>query len=127
MPIYEYRCNGCGRRPSLYFQTFSAAAAATPTCPHCASTDLSRLISRVATLRSEESRLESLADPSNFEGLDENDPRSVARWARKMGQELGEDMGPEFDEMVERMEAGEMPEDESFSTEEGGFDSSREE
>ena len=28
-----------------------------------------------------------------------------------MGGELGEDLGPEFSEMVERMEAGESPED----------------
>ena len=35
----------------------------------------------------------------------------MARWARKMGQELGEDMGDEFNEMVDQMEAGEMPDD----------------
>ncbi len=119
MPIYEYRCNRCGRGSTFYYQTFSAAMAATPACPHCSSTDLSRLVSRVATLRSEESRLESLADPANFAGLDENDPRSVAQWARKMGEELGEDLGPEFDEMVERMEAGEMPDGESSEPLEG--------
>jgi hypothetical protein len=62
-------------------------------------------------LRSEESRLESLADPAAFGDVDESDPRSVARWARRMGGELGEDLGGDFDEMVERMEAGEMPEE----------------
>jgi len=46
-----------------------------------------------------------------FAGLDENDPRSMARWARKMAETTGEDMGDEFNEMVERMEAGEMPEE----------------
>jgi len=65
----------------------------------------------VAILKSEESKLESLADPSSLAGLDENDPRSLARWMRKMGREMGEDLGPEFDEMVDRMEAGESPED----------------
>ncbi len=55
--------------------------------------------------------MDDLADPSKFGDVDENDPKSVARWARKMGSELGEDLGPEFDEMVERMEAGEMPDD----------------
>ena len=43
--------------------------------------------------------------------LDENDPRSMARWARKMGDSLGEDMGDDFNEMIDRMEAGEMPDD----------------
>lgn len=62
-------------------------------------------------MRSEESRLESLADPSSLAGLDENDPRSLARWMRKMSRETGEDLGPEFDEMVDRMEAGESPEE----------------
>jgi putative FmdB family regulatory protein len=111
MPIYEYRCATCGRRSQHLFLTFSAAAAATPTCPHCGGTELRRLISRFATLKSEEARLEELADPSSLGDIDENDPRSVARWARKLGEQMGEDLPPEFDEMVERMEHGEMPDD----------------
>jgi len=70
-------------------------------------------------MKSEESRLEDLADPSNLGDLDENDPKSIARWARKMGQEMGEDLGPEYEEMIDRMEAGEMPDDEEM----GGGDS----
>jgi len=65
----------------------------------------------VAVLRSEESRLESLADPSNLAGLDENDPRSLARWMRKMSNEMGEDLGDEFNEVVDRLEAGQSPEE----------------
>ena len=111
MPIYDYRCADCNRRVSLYYQTFSAAASAVPTCTHCGSQSVSRLVSRVAVLKSEESRLEDMADPSSLGDLDENDPRSVARWARKMGSQLGEDLGEEFNEVVEQMEAGEMPDD----------------
>jgi hypothetical protein len=70
-----------------------------------------RLVSRVAVVRSEDSRLESLADPSNFAGLDEEDPRSLGRFMRKMSQEMGEDLGPEFDEVVDRLESGQSPED----------------
>ena len=62
-------------------------------------------------MKSEESRLEELADPSSLGDLDENDPKSVARWARKMGEQMGEDLGPEYDEMVDRLEAGEMPDE----------------
>lgn len=80
-------------------------------CPMCGNRDLERLISRVAVVRSEESHLEDLTSGAALADLDENDPRSVARWARRMGGEMGEDLGPEFDEMVERMEAGEMPEE----------------
>lgn len=61
-------------------------------------------------MKSEESRLEAMADPANFGDVDEQDPRSVARWARRMGKDVGEDLGPEFDEMVDRMEAGEVDE-----------------
>ena len=72
-------------------------------------------------LKSEESRLEDLSDPSSFGDIDENDPRSMARWARKMGSELGEDMGDDFKEMVDQMEAGQMPEDFGGEGDGGGF------
>ena len=122
MPIYDYRCSSCRRRASLYYQTFSSAAAAEPVCPHCGSKELQRLVSRVAVLKSEESRLDDLSDPSSFGDLDENDPRSMARWARRMGEELGEDLGDEFNEMVDQMEAGEMPDDEGAGGGGGGGD-----
>jgi len=108
MPLYEYRCKSCQRRVTL-LRSFSDTSA--PRCPECEGEDLTRLVSRVAVLRSEESRLESLADPSSLAGLDESDPRSIARWMRTMSQDMGEDMGPEFDEMVDRLEAGESPEE----------------
>ncbi len=109
MPIYEYRCGNCKRRVSIFFRSFSAVGEAH--CPNCDSTNLTRLVSKVAALKSEESRLESLSDPSNFGDVDENDPKSMARFMRKMGNEMGEDMGPEFGEMVDRLEAGEHPEE----------------
>jgi len=64
----------------------------------------------VRVLRSEDSRIESLADPSSLGDLDENDPRSGGKFMRRMSREMGEDMGPEFDEMVGRLESGEDPE-----------------
>jgi putative FmdB family regulatory protein len=122
MPLYEYRCNDCRRRITL-LRSFSDTS--TPCCPRCQGEDLTRLISKVTVIRSEESRLESLADPSSLGDLDENDPRSIARWMRKMSAETGEDMGPEFDEMVDRLEAGESPEELEQSMgvlEDQGFD-----
>lgn len=111
MPIYEYRCNDCGRRVTLFWRSFSEIGETPPRCSFCDGEDLTRLVSRVAVVRSEESRLENLADPSSLAGLDENDPKSMARWMRKMSQEMGEDLGPEFDEVVDRMEAGQSPEE----------------
>ena len=111
MPIYEYQCHQCQRRVSLLWRTMYAAATGQPVCPRCGSTHLSRLISKVALLRSEESRLDNLAYPSSMGDLDENDPKSLARWMRKMSGEMGEDLGDEFREVVNRLEAGEDPEE----------------
>lgn len=110
VPIYEYTCLDCKRRVSLLWRSFADAESRQAVCPRCGGTNLTRLISRVSVVRSEESRLDSLADPSNLSGLDENDPKSLARFMRKMANETGEDLGPEFTEVVERLEAGEDPE-----------------
>jgi hypothetical protein len=69
---------------------------------------MTRLISRVARIRSEESRLESLADPSKLGGLDENDPASMARWMKRMGKEMGEDLGEDVDSMIDQAMEEEM-------------------
>jgi len=111
MPIYEYHCNKCKKRVSVL--TLRISEEVHPECDRCGSKDLSRLMSRFATVKSEEARLEAMADPSSFSGLDENDPKSMARWMRKMGKEMGEEFsGAEFDQMVDEMEAGKMPDDE---------------
>jgi putative FmdB family regulatory protein len=106
MPIYEYRCQSCGRKFG-HLQGVIAEMG-DPVCPRCHGTDLKKLISRVARLRSEDEILDHLADPVNFGDVDENDPRSIAKWAKKMGRAMGEDLGEDFDEMVEEMaESGE--------------------
>jgi len=110
MPTYEYRCLDCRKRVSI-FQTYEAYGKEAVHCPNCGSVNLSRLISRVRVLRSEESRLDSMTDPTAWDGFDEEDPRAMARMMRKMGDELGEEMPAEFDEVVDRLEAGESPEE----------------
>src|SRR5437867_9547021 len=105
MPIYEYRCTSCKRKVTVL--TLRVSETVDPRCDHCGSRDLTRLMSRFAMVRSEDSRLDDLADPSSLDGLDENDPKSMARWMRKMGKELGEDAGEDFDQMVDELEAGE--------------------
>ena len=110
MPMYDYRCGACGKRVSIY-QTYDAYGVETVHCPACGSEDLSRILQRVRFARSEGSRLENLGDPSAWGDVDENDPRSMARMMRQMGSELGEEMPPEFNEVVDRLEAGESPED----------------
>ncbi|WP_447977613.1 FmdB family zinc ribbon protein [Candidatus Nitrospira bockiana] len=107
MPIYEYRCTECRKRSSIL--VLSLASQPAPTCQHCGSAKVQRLMSRFAAPKSEEARLESLADPSHFGDLDENDPQSMARFMKKMGKELGEDLGEDFDEALGEAQ-GEMAE-----------------
>jgi putative FmdB family regulatory protein len=99
MPIYEYECGDCRRRVSLLVQRPSTAPP--PTCPRCHGSALTRIMSRFVTVKSEEARLDALADSSSFGDLDENDPASVARFMKKMGKEFGDDMGEDFDSAVD--------------------------
>src|SRR5919112_2365591 len=99
MPIYEYRCRKCGKRTSRLVLSISAPPE--QSCSHCHSPELDRLMSRFASPKSEEARLESLTDPSHLSGLDENNPQSMARFMKKMGQEMGEDLGDEMDAAME--------------------------
>lgn len=105
MPIYEYRCSDCGRRVQLFFRSFSAVSEAA--CPHCGSSNLGRLPSRVARVRSESDSLDFFSDPTNLDRVDYNDPRSVAQWARQMGEATGADLGPDYDEIIAELEHGE--------------------
>jgi putative FmdB family regulatory protein len=99
MPIYEYCCNACRRKMS--FLVLSPGSFQ-PSCKFCKSKDVEQLFSRFASPKSEESRLEALADPASLSGLDENDPASVARWMKKMGKEMGEDFaGEDIDQLAE--------------------------
>ncbi len=99
MPIYEFLCQDCGKISS--FLVLNIRTPFSPECKKCQGKRMTRLISRVARIRSEESRLESLADPSKFSDLDERDPASMARWMKKMGKELGEELGEDFDALVD--------------------------
>jgi len=112
MPTYDYICLDCRKRFDV-FLTYSEYGARPVACSHCGSENTRRRMTRVRIARSEESRLESMddfADPSALEGL-EDDPQALGRMMRKMGRELGEDLPPEFDEVVDRLEKGQSPEE----------------
>jgi putative FmdB family regulatory protein len=105
MPIYEYRCRKCRKRFSVLTLRISERAVAE--CPQCGSRAADRLLSRFAMPKSEAARLDSLADPSGLGDLDADDPKSVGRWMRKMGREMGDDVGGEdLDEMIDEVESG---------------------
>jgi len=98
MPIYEYRCRDCGR-------TFSHLVLKRddfrPYCKYCGSNSVTKLVSRIHVRLSEGTRLEKLADSAIMGGLDENDPKGMARWVKKMGGLVGDDMGEDFDQVVD--------------------------
>lgn len=105
MPVYEYRCTQCRRKMSVFFR--SAAVATAPRCERCGSDRVQRLFSTFALHRSEAESFDDIPDDADLDTMADSDPKTFARMMRKMGQEAGEDMGPEFDEMVGRLEAGE--------------------
>ena len=109
MPIYQYRCLNCKKRFEV-FLSYKEYGVKNILCPHCTSDQVQRRISRIRIAKSEESRLDNLTDTTNLDGL-ENDPRALGRMMRKMSNEMGEDVGPEFDEVVDRLESGQSPED----------------
>jgi putative FmdB family regulatory protein len=102
MPIYEYRCKECGKISE--FLQIRMDETFVPQCKRCKGKKMSRVLSKVRVVRSEESRMESLADPSKWGDLDENDPKSMARLMKRMGKELGEDVGDVDQMMDEAME-----------------------
>ena len=55
--------------------------------------------------------MDSMTDEfSGLEGL-EDDPKAMGQMMRKMGKEMGEDLPAEFDEVVDRLESGQSPDD----------------
>lgn len=109
MPTYQYICKNCRKRFEI-FMSYEEYGSNPVHCPHCQSERVQRRIGRIRFARSEDSRLEDLADPDKLAGL-EDDPKALGRMMRQMSSEMGEELGPEFDEVVDRLEAGQSPEE----------------
>ena len=110
MPTYDFICNACNQRFDV-FMSFTEYGKKPVACPHCNSKNARRRMTKVRIAKSDDSRADSIADDfSGFEGM-ENDPKAMGRMMRKMGKEVGEDLPPEFDEVVGRLESGQSPEE----------------
>ena len=105
MPVYEYACNACRAKVSVFVRSINSEVNAA--CDRCGSTDMRRLISKVAILRTP-ANPNDINKQALFDGVDYSDPRSIAQWARNLHGQLGNEMGEEMSEAVERMERGEM-------------------
>jgi len=105
MPVYEYRCNDCRRRVSLYIRGLSERLE--PVCTNCGGKNLTRLFSTFARLKTDKDVYENiLSDSDLVKGMMANDPRALVEWSRRMEGTEGE-KSPEYEEMMERMERGE--------------------
>jgi len=109
MPTYDFICLNCNERFDV-FLTFDEYGKRAVRCDHCGSDKVRRRMTKVRIAKSEESRLESMMDPSALEGI-EDDPRAMGQMMRKMGKEMGEELPPGFDDVVDRLEAGQSPEE----------------
>jgi putative FmdB family regulatory protein len=108
MPLYEYSCRACSKQFTFLAGVISDNSDAA--CPRCGSQDLAKLISRVARGRSDDERMEAMAERMETKDLD--DPGSLRQFAREMGRELsaetGEDMSDEMEAMIEAEASGDM-------------------
>lgn len=68
MPIYEYRCEECGKRSSTLLASYSSPD---PVCPHCGKAALRRLVSTFATVSSSESDFGGEGEDEHEHGHDE--------------------------------------------------------
>lgn len=110
MPTYDFRCKACAARFALTYPSLTAYTNATEhPCPRCGSTETVRRIGRVAIAKGEDAHLDTYADDAFLSGIDENDPKAMGSLMKKMSRDMGEDLGDEFNEVVDRLEKGESP------------------
>jgi putative FmdB family regulatory protein len=107
MPEYDFFCAEC-RRKFTQFIRYEDYGKGKIHCPLCNQSKTRRLINRVRFARSEESRMENLSEFSGMGDLAEmeKDPQALGKMMRRMSSEIGEEMGPEFNEVVDRLEKG---------------------
>lgn len=108
MPIYEFRCNSCRYKVDIFVRSFPPPSGLS--CTRCGSQDLNRIFSKFAVRRSKSDKSvydDILSDTKLTRGLMHNDPRALAEWSRKMGHAADEDVTPETEELLDRMDAGE--------------------
>src|SRR3990172_6227219 len=103
MALFDYKCANCKKKFTLLLGV--VAEQQEEKCPNCGSADVNRLISRFARIRSDDALIDSLADPSKMGDLD--DPKELHGWMKRVGREMGEDLGGDFDEMLDET-AGDM-------------------
>lgn len=122
MPVYEFYCSDC--HVIFNFLSRRINTAKRPDCPKCGKSELERRVSFFAVSKGrkeepvegmpdmDEEKMEKamIAMAGEMEGLDENDPRQMARFMRKFSDLTGMNLGSGAEEAMRRLEAGEDPE-----------------
>ena len=103
MPLYEYRCKDCRRRSTVLVRSMSSEVQ--PSCEHCGGSKLKRLISKVSVHRSWGSSLNWAPIPGYPGDPDTEDPGDMSQWMREMQHEMGDEVTPEFDQMLGELES----------------------
>lgn len=98
MPVYEYACTGCGQKVTLLVGMLSQVD--DEVCPHCGSRDLLKLVSKFRRGRSEDERVDEMADRLEFMG-EPDSPTEMRQMVREMGRAMDDDMSDEMEEMFE--------------------------
>ena len=107
MPIYEFRCNGCGTKLSLFFRSMRSEAEGV--CDRCGSIDLQRLFSSFRVLRTPFNPA-SVSKAELLDGVNYTDPGSMASFFRRMQDTFQDGPDEHMDEVVERLDHGEAVE-----------------
>jgi putative FmdB family regulatory protein len=107
MPIYEFKCQDCGRLSSVFVKRMRSSYRAR--CQHCGGRNLKRAVSRFAYHKSEQSILEEHGgEPKRLE--DYKDPRQIGRWVERKFSEEGLELPDETRKMIDAAREGEFPE-----------------
>lgn len=112
MPTYEFLCNDTQQIFEVYFRTYAEYDPTTVVSPFTGSHDVTRLISSIA-LNITGGHLDALihGDEGMLNELENADPETLGRALREIAAETGDDMGSEFNEIVDRLESGQSPQD----------------
>ena len=107
MPIYEFRCDSCGKASSFFTRSINTAF--DPSCDHCQSKDIHRQISSFATGRTTQSV--HLQHPfSSAPGLDYySDPRNIGRHVEDSFKQFGIDIPKSVRNTIDAAREGDLP------------------
>ncbi len=122
MPLYEYSCRACLKQFTFLAGVIRDNSGAQ--CPRCQSVDLQKLISRVSRGRSDDARMDDLAERLETKDLD--DAGSLRQFAREMGREISAESGEDVrDEMEALIESEARGDSDDLDDDAGGFGGAR--